>query len=183
MSSARVKFSISGKEFSWLDKLKDASDDEVAEFRWDCRWALYSLNDECLRRNAKDTKPTPISDFTKTIEENAQKIKQAGELLVSQESNLAQSKSFLKNLAPTMKEEKRASRFCQELCWQVTKQTSCQLTLLLIASFGRSQLGKLRDEEGIEVLRYLRKNQTSLTDYVRDVLGAKAVAYGLQSGR
>lgn len=188
MSRAKpcVTFSLSGKEVSWLGRLIDASNDEIAAFRWDCQWALHSLNVECLRRNSKDAKTAPISDLTKTLEENAVKIKQVGELTGSQQSNLSHSKSFLQNLAPSITEvphEKRQLRFCKEFCWQVTKQTNWHLTLLLIASFGRKKLGKLKDDEGIEVLRYLHENQITLSERVRDVLDVKAVALGLQDGK
>ncbi|CAF9939920.1 hypothetical protein IMSHALPRED_001681 [Imshaugia aleurites] len=185
-AKARVTFSSSGKNVSWLGDLKDASDDEIAAFTWDCRWALHSLNIECLRRKAKDAKTAPISDLTKTIEENAVKINQVGELIGSQKDNIMRSKSFLCNLAPKISEtqhDKHHLEFCKELCWQVTERTSWHLTLLLIASFGRKSLGRLKPDQGIEVLRYLHKNQFSLTDRVRDVLGAKVVAFGLQGGK
>lgn len=194
MSPAKpnVIFSTSTKEnFEWLDGFSDVSDDEVEALRCDCRWALWSLDRECQRRRGGEAENAASSTLGTTIEQNAASIYETKKLNPDQKKKLSKSSAYLKSLTSTLrisKSERRDQRMCRELCWQVSRWTNMDLTRLLVASLGRSQLNGFYAPKAIQAIEYLYQHRTDLTRRVCGVVWENGEEEGkitsvLQSGK
>lgn len=179
-------FSTSTKEnFRWPEGFTYALDNEVEDLRRECRWALWSLNAECLRRNKTRPKGLLDSKFAEIIEANVVNIEKKT-LSLNQKGLIVRSRSFLRGLDSSIAsawQDKAMKRMCKELCWQVLTWTTRDLALLLVSSFGRMKLGCFGEQEAVQAVEYLYKHREDLTRRVHGLFEPKEITNGVQNSK
>ncbi len=177
-----VSFSTSLKErFPWPEGFKHASDEEITTLSRETQWAFQLLSVERLRRETKrrdltsketTAREKKYNDFITTVEHDAKTIQRIGAVSGTQIHNLSKAKVFVESLneSMTMNEVWKKAKLTRELCLQTLRWTNVNLTLLLIASVGRTRLNELDIQNAVRVFEYLYNNQESLTGKVGTIL-------------
>ena len=203
-------FSTSAKEnFSWPEGFEYELDEEVEVLRRECQWALWSLTAECSRRNKTKANSLSASEFIKKtaecsrrnktkanglsaskfaekIKENAVIIHKNNGPVHRQRYKVTKSRSFLMSLDGSIKsarQDRSRNRMFKEICWQVSQWTTMDLVLLLVASFGRMQLGEFDEREAVQAVEYMYKHSKDLNQKVCGLFEAVDITHGIQNSK